>query len=166
MRTTIEDWEFEVDVSATAEYSAKEALDHCDCAYCRNFYAAVDNHYPGLRPLLERFGANVEAPDALMPYDRFGAMTYEAFYSVRGRVVTAGQMPIRVGNAVVCPGRFPDLQIDMHCDEPYLFLNVSNLMLPWVLLEPMDQVISPANQPSFLRKIWNRLLKKKNIPDS
>ena len=45
----IDDWVFDVDITATMEYSTREAAAHCDCAYCRNFYAAVDDTYPQIR---------------------------------------------------------------------------------------------------------------------
>ena len=48
----IDDWKFDIDMERTMEYSAKEAAEHCDCAYCRNFYAAVDEHCSDLRPFL------------------------------------------------------------------------------------------------------------------
>ena len=167
MRIAIDGWEFDVDISATEAYSAREAADHCDCAYCRNFYASADGHYPDLRPFLAQFGVNMEAPDALMPYDSIDGMEYDAFYSVRGKIIASGLLPIRIGNIEVHPERFAHLQIDAHCDEPYFYLNITPIALPWVLNEPMEEVISPANQPSFLRKMRNRLLKKgRNVPHS
>ena len=167
MRIAIGDWVFEIDFPATEAYSTSEAAEHCDCAYCRNFYASVDGHYPELRSFLAQFGVNVEAPDALMPFERADGMDYDAFYSVHGKIISSGSLPIRIGNAEVHPGRFTHLQIDAHCDEPYFYLNITPIVLPWVLEEPMEEVISPANQPSFLRKMWNRFLKKgRNVPYS
>ena len=160
MRIAIGGWEFEVDISATEAYSAREAADHCDCAYCRNFYASVDEQYPDLRPFLAQFGVNMEAPDVLMPFDILGRMNYDSFYAVCGRIVTVGKLPLRIGKAEIRPGEFFDLDINTACSKPYFFLNISGVLLPWVLDEPMESVVSPANQPSFLRKMWARLLGK------
>ena len=164
----IQGWKFDLDITATMEYSSKEAADHCDCAYCRNFYASVDEYYPEFRPFLAQFGVDLEAPDELMPYDFPGEMDYEGFYAVCGRIVTAGSAPICIGNAEIRPDRYSDLHINSGCGEPYFFLNVSGITLPWVLEEPMADVVSPANQPSFLKRMWDRLLGKadKDIPCS
>ena len=168
MILAIDDWRFEVDITATMEYSAKEAAEHCDCAYCRNFYAAVDSTYPELRPFLAQFGVDIEAPDELLPYDFPQKMQYYGYYAVCGRIHQTGKKPIMVSGTGIRPDRFSDLHINSGCQEPYFFLNVSGINLPWVLDEPMEDVISPANEPSFLKKMWERLLgkNKKNIPYS
>lgn len=168
MILAIDDWRFDVDIAATMEYSAKEAAEHCDCAYCRNFYAAVDSAYPELRPFLAQFGVDIEAPEELMPYDLPDEMVYDGFYAVCGRIIQKGMSRIRIGNVEIRPDRYSDLHINSGCQEPYFFLNTSGIVLPWVLDEPMEDVVSPANDPSFLRKMWNRLLgrSKKNIPCS
>ena len=55
----IDAWKFDVDLNATMAYSAQEAMDHCTCGYCRNFYASVDIVYPNLRPFLAEFGVHI-----------------------------------------------------------------------------------------------------------
>ena len=164
----IDGWKFDVDITATMEYSAKEAAEHCDCGYCRNFYASVDREYPDLRPFLTQFGVDIEAPDELLPYDFPGEMDYDGYYAVCGWILTAGKEPIRIGNAEIRPERCNDLHLNSGCPEPRFFLNLTGITLPWVLDEPMEDVISPANEPSFLKKMWDRLLggSKKNIPYS
>ena len=72
MRLQLADWVFEIHMDATMQYSAAEAAEHCDCAYCRNFYAALDARYPDLRGILGQFGADAEAPEELMPFDLDG----------------------------------------------------------------------------------------------
>ena len=71
------DWKFDVDVERTMARSALEAAEHCDCAYCRNFYATVDEENPELRYFLAEFGLDIEAPDVLYPYDISEEMCYE-----------------------------------------------------------------------------------------
>lgn len=139
------------------EYSAKEAAEHCDCAYCRNFYAAVDSTYPELRPFLAQFGVDIEAPEELMPYT---PVDCEGAYFVFGRILCPGNYEIDIGRAHV---------LAQACEDRNGFLiQVMDMHFPWVLDEPMVDVISPANEPSFLKKMWERLLgkNKKNIPYS
>ena len=97
----IDGWKFDVDITATMEYSANEAAEHCDCGYCRNFYASIDREYPDLRPFLTQFGVDIEAPDELLPYDFPGEMDYDGYYAVCGWILTAGKEPIRIGQALL-----------------------------------------------------------------
>ena len=99
----IGDWIFEVDMTATMEYSAREAAEHCLCATCRNFYAAVDVHYPELRPFLARFGLDVEAPDRMTPVEPEGAaLDYDPEYIVFGQVLQTGSRDMTAGPAGIC----------------------------------------------------------------
>ena len=76
MRLQLADWVFEIHMDATMQYSAAEAAEHCDCAYCRNFYAALDARYPDLRvsaemeriiPIMKEGGGYVFASDHSIP---------------------------------------------------------------------------------------------------
>lgn len=152
-------WRFSVDIPATMDYSSKEAAAHCDCGYCRNFYAAVDAAYPNLRPFLAQFGIDIEAPDELMPYDMDEEMWYAGVYAVSGKILDAGEKAIAVDGVEVYPEAGNGWHIHHECPEPCFFLEVEMLRLPWVLEEPMKEVVSTANTPSFLRRMWDRLLK-------
>ena len=135
------------------EYSAAEAAEHCDCAYCRNFYAAVDDAYPQLRPLLAQFGIDVEAPEEMFNPSVFAdCLDYMPTYMVYGKILKAGQYEMAAGSASIV-GREED-------GESYFLLDCYEVLLPWVLDEPIEDVISPANEPSFLKKMWDRLLEK------
>lgn len=168
----ISDWKFDIDIAQTMEYSGAEAAEHCDCAYCRNFYAAVDTQYPELRPFLVQFGIKIEAPDELMPYDYEGKMYYDGAYMVCGRIIQSGEKPMIIRDVCICAtaGNSPSDAIDFNhnCPEPCFALDISTIVLPWVLDEPMEETVSPANFPSFLKKMWNRLLSraKKNKIES
>lgn len=153
----IDDWKFDIDLTATMEYSAAEAADHCGCAYCRNFYAAVDGVYPELRPFLAQFGLDIEAPDELMP---FASTMITNLYAVSGHILEAGKEPLKLNLLSVTPRSANSAQINTACPEPYFVLEVGIMDIPWVLDEPMveSEIVSPANEPSFLRKMWNRLL--------
>lgn len=153
----IEDWKFDIDMVRTMEYSSTEAAEHCDCAYCRNFYAAVDEKYPALRPFLAQFGVDIEAPVELMPYDINEEMFYDGVYVISGSIIRSGA-PIVVDDISIQPTLETD--VNHTCPSPCFALNVGTVILPWVLDEPMKDTVSPANLPSFLGKMWRRLLGK------
>lgn len=154
----INDWKFDIDMAATMEYSAAEAADHCDCAYCRNYYTSVDVNYPNLRSFLAQFGIDIEAPEELMPYDVAQQMWYDGIYVVSGKILCAGASELRCDGITINPKQEHELHINCGCPEPCFFLDVGTLILPWVLDEPMEDVVSPANLPSFLKRMWNKLL--------
>lgn len=160
----IDGWKFDVDLTATMQYSAKEAADHCDCAYCRNFYATVDDTYPNLRPFLAQFGINVEAPEELMPFEPTNVL---CCYAVEGKILQFGKNITRIHGITIYGENPDDAMINVGCKAPYFILSVGPMELPWVLDENVDGVMSPANEPSFLRRMVDKLLsrgKKSNIP--
>lgn len=154
----IDDWKFDIDLNTTMEYSASEAADHCICAYCRNFYATVDTAYPNLRPFLAQFAIDIEAPDELIPY--FPPTECEAYYVVGGRIVKQGSGPIMVDGLTVFPQQQQEAMVNTGITGPRFFLLAGMMYLPWILDEPMEEVESPANRSSFMKRMWNRLLKR------
>ena len=165
MVVEIDGWKFDIDMTATMEYSAHEAKEHCDCAYCRNFYAAVDGVYPHLRSYLAQFGLSIEAPDELMPFDIGNEMWYEADYVVSGKILSAGAQELSCDGVKIIPKQEHELHINSGCPEPCFYLDVGIMVLPWVLEEPMNDVVSPANLPSFLKKMWNKVLNRQSKSD-
>lgn len=148
----IDGWTFSVDLATTMEYSAGEAEGHCECAYCRNFYSAVDGVYPNLRPFLAQFGLDIEAPEELMPFE---PTHYRAAYAVKGEILRHGSQPINVDGLTVRP----EAGEGTYETWPAWFnLSVEGLKLPWVLNEPMEEVLSPANAPAFLERMLDKLL--------
>ena len=139
-------------------YSAGEAAEHCTCAYCRNFYAVIDTAYPRLRPFLAQFGVDIEAPDELIPYEPPTQMT--AFFGISGKILRAGKGPLSVGNLLIYPETAEMANVNTFLSEPYFFLRTDMLRLHWVLDEPMEDVLSPANDPSFLKRIVDKLLSR------
>lgn len=148
----LNEWEFDIDIQRTMEYSAAEAAEHCSCAYCRNFYSAIDTHYPSLRPFLSQFGLDIEAPEEQMPYDHQGHMIYDSTYLVYGKTIKMGQGSIVVDNIEVS---FASALTDRAED---CFTLSFDATIPWVLSEPMEETVSPANEPFFLKKMWDTLL--------
>ena len=165
MLLQIDDWKFDIDMARTMEYSAAEAADHCDCAYCRNFYAAVDVAYPGLREFLAEFGIHIEAPEELMP---FTATNILCAYAIEGKILQFGNPIMRFGDISIYAENPDTAMVPVHqVKMPYFILWVGPMDLPWVLEEPLieEEIVSPANQPSFLKRMWNRLFGKTGKSD-
>ena len=150
MTLTLDGWKFQVDVARTMAYSAAEAAEHCDCAYCRNFYAAVDEAHPALRPFLAQFGVDVEAPEEMVPaFYADGTLAYEPSYRVFGRLLQAGDREIVAGMCTISAE---------NGEEDCFFLDCHDVFLRWTLDEPMEDVISPANDPLLLEEAMLRQL--------
>lgn len=135
------DWRVQVDVDATRRHTTDNASDHCDCAYCRNFYETLPLSYPGLCAALSRLGINPMGPSELMP---FSPELYLACYRVKGRILRWGRSRLAVG----------DIPIVLEAgEEGSFFLWAGEMALPWVQPEPAEEVMSPANMPEFLERM-------------
>lgn len=151
------DWKLEADVSLTMALSVAQAKEHCTCGYCRNFYSAIDKAYPGLRPFLSRFGIDVEGPDELCPFE---PTIYEATYIVQGYIVQKGSQQLYFDGIPLLIQSASESDICTEHPAPYFTLTIGLLELPWLLLEPMADVISPANEDAFLQRMQKKLLKR------
>ena len=145
MEIRISDWVFQVDLEATFLHTSNNSQDHCECAYCRNFYESVDVVYPEVRSFLSQFGVVVEGPSELMPFEPTVIL---ACYRIHGTVLTWGEKTILIGS----------IPVSVETGEGNSFLLwVGELALPWLQPEPEEDVVSPANTPEFMermREIW------------
>lgn len=146
MLITLADWQFEVDPVATSTYTRKCSVDHCTCAYCRNFYDTVDLAHPRLRPVLEKFGIFLNGPCEVMPFEPTLVMVC---YRVTGRIVQMGRTRLFVDDVPLRPSV---------ADDSTFFLWAGEMELPWIQEEDMDEVVSPANQPEFLDRMMRQML--------
>lgn len=152
----IDGWKFQIFDVTTRKYYAREVAGHCTCATCRNFYQTVDNVCPELRPFLARFGVHVEAPDSMSaPIQTI----CDCYYAVCGKILEAGEEPIFIGNTVVYPQTCEDAMVDTDMDEPYFFLYISPLNVPWVLEEPMETIDTPEKEQQVISKILSKWIK-------
>jgi hypothetical protein len=156
MHLKIDGLQLDIDLDGTMLHQAKEAENPCDCAYCRNFSAAIDGAYPNLRSFLAQFGLDITLADESMPYDQPNQMWYENVYCVCGRILSGDETTVEIDGTEVY--FHSEHQINSACPQPRFYITVGMMRLPWVLDEPVADVISPANDPSFLQKMWNRLL--------
>ena len=144
----IDDWEFDIDLERTVEHSSFVSDQHCTCAYCENYYHSVGAVYPNLEAFLSRFGVKLDAPSEMYPFEPTLCL---AGYRIFGRVTRAGVGPMMVDGVPVMP--------DIRDDEQFM-LEAGEVELPWVLEEDMDEVVSPANEPEFLEKMYRKLLSR------
>ena len=152
-----DDWAFDVRFQETAEDSKFEVDDHCMCGYCRNFYEGVDSAYPNLRAFLGSFGLNIEAPNELMPYVEGDTVHYYGVFAVCGVIVDCGVAPFVIDGIQIKPTPYNDQQINYGCSDPCFFLEFSDVVLKWTQDESIEDVESPANDPDFIAKIWQRI---------
>ncbi len=141
----LHDWKFDVDLEATLAHTTKNSLDHCTCAYCCNYYEAIDRCYPEVRGFLAQFGVNLDGPSELMPFEPTLML---ACYRVRGKILQWGREVLHVRHIPIVPET---------AEDGSFFLWVGEVELPWLQAEDMDEVVSPANLPEFLERmqeIW------------
>lgn len=160
-----DDWVFDVDILKTESISNTEAAEHCKCGYCRNFYAGIDGFYPNFRGFFAAFGVNIEAPDELMPYEEGNEVHYYGVVSVCGNIISNGTKPLVIDGIQIEPYAKNVYNINSVCPAPCFYLAFSDLLLNWNLDEPMDTVESDAKDPTFVRRIWDRIFGKVSSDD-
>ena len=160
-----DDWVFDVDIQKRESISDAEVSEHCNCGYCRNFYAGIDSAYPNLRGFFADFGVNIEASDELMPYEEGNEVHYYGVVSVCGRIVSNGTKPLVVDDIQIEPSARNVYNINTVCPDPCFYLAFSDLVLNWSLDEPMDSVESDAKDPVFMSRIWDRIFGKSSSDD-
>ncbi len=146
MIISLADWQFSVDPAATRAHTIACSQDHCTCAYCRNYYEAVDAAYPQLRPVLDKFGVQLEGPSELMPFE---PTLVAACYRVTGQILRKGGVQLHIDGIPLRPEA---------ADSETFFLWVGEMALPWLQSEPEEEVISPANEPEFMDRMMARWL--------
>ena len=148
MRLKIHDWEFDIDLDATRDHSSFAATDHCTCAYCENYYRAVKLCYPSLMAFLKTFGLHIDGPVEMYPFE---PTLYLAGYRVRGTILKYGAAPMMVDGIPVSGDPRQD---------GFFMLEVGEMPLPWLLSEDPDEVVSPANEPEFLEKMYRKRISR------
>ena len=141
----IDDWEFDIDLDRTRDHAIFAAEDHCTCGYCENYYRAVQLCYPDLKPFLGRFGLKIDGPVEMYPIE---PTLYLSGYRVTGRILRFGIAPIMVDGIPVRA---------LPAQDGYFMLEVGQMPLPWLMLENPEDVVSPANEPEFLLKMYSKI---------
>ena len=138
------DWMFFADTESTKEYAEQELAEHCKCGFCQNFYQVVDKTYPDLRYFLSRFGANIEAPESLIP---ISPELYQASYVVQGKILRIGSEPIWVH----------DIAITAEEEDPdWFILQLGIMNLPWSLPQDPDSIPKPYGLSDMILDIMKK----------
>lgn len=136
------DLNIEFDYDATRIYRDKYEVQ-CDCAYCRNYYKAFKSTYPKTAVFLESFGLDVNFPLEAMPLfneKSSNTMEYNTYYPVKGEMsedeikvdLEGLEIYVLKGSDKNNPCPNPKME------EPYLFIEILGIQLPWVLDEDME----------------------------
>ena len=141
MEIQISDWLFQVNLEATFAHTINNSLDHCECAYCKNYYECVDMVYPEISQFLAQFGAVKDGPSELMPFEPTVML---ACYRIVGSVLCWGDSQIMAGAVPV--------SVEAAEDGTFL-LWIGEFVLPWCQPEPEEDVISPANTMEFMERM-------------
>ena len=144
----IDDWVFRVDLERTKEHSSFVSSEHCTCGYCENYYRAAGLVYPGLHEFLARFGIKLDGPSEMYPIE---PTLYLAGYRVFGQVETYGKSPIMIDGVPISAEPV---------DDVHFMLEIGEMPLPWMLEEDPNEVVSPANEPEFLEKMYRKLIRR------
>ena len=148
MTYKINDWEFDIYWDLTTEHSSLASQVHCTCGYCMNYYEAVELCYPKMRKFIASFGSHVDGPVEMYPIQ---PTMYLAGYRIFGKILKAGIEPMMVDGVPI--------MAEVRDDEKFM-LEVGEMELPWVLDEDMSEVVSPANEPEFLEKMYKKMLSR------
>ena len=147
----IDDWIFRVDMEKTKEHSSFVSSEHCTCGFCENYYRTILGVCPGLKEYLYQFGILVDAPSEMYPIDR---TLYLSGYRVFDEILHFGVAPMMVDGVPVTAEPVDDMNF---------LLEVGEVELPWILAEDWEDVISPANEPEFLEKMYRKLIRRNGI---
>lgn len=154
---TVDDWVFDVDVESTQRYTQKNLQEHCECGYCRNFYSTIDDYAMKLRPFLAQFGADVEAPVDFLPVEPALCMVS---FAVCGKILQRGSGSVDLDGCTLTVETQEDVDYKLSCPKPWFVFTTDYLELPWILDEDPDEVVSPANEPECLERMWKKILEK------
>ena len=157
MRIEIQKWIFDVDVDKTQQYTKMNLREHCECGYCRNYYMALGGVYPLLKPFLVQFGAHPDAPVDFLPIEPTLCIVS---YAVSGVVVQRGPQPISLDGLLLDVEDQSVLDYELRCPKPYFVFTTDYIELPWLLSEDKNEVISPANEPEALKRMWRKVLER------
>ena len=134
-------YRLEVDVEATRAWYDRygDATGGCDCAYCRNYAAAVGSLPSEVAALLRPLGLDLHKPGDIGEYGpRQGGRWYQPLWHLAGRLLETGE-----GELSIAPGVTAGFATDMgpflrDFPEPCFQCWIS-MTLPWVLEEPADE---------------------------
>ena len=135
MEMRLNDELFDVDLERTGAYYQSNTL--CTCAYCRCYREKIQQRYPKLTELLERFGVDPARPDETEPYEHDGVIEYAAVhYTVNGFILAGGKKETRLEDTETLRlffepgGKDAEAYYPNEQEEPYFYITVRGVKLP------------------------------------
>lgn len=133
-----DEWKFSVDVEKTKEYYKINTL--CECSYCHNFYAQIEEKLPKLKEFLSEFGVDISKPDEISSCTYEDDIDYYAvYYSVCGEITKDSEYEIDIYDNL-----FLSIFVSDGCEVPNnqtgkcFTFSVMQIRLPWVLDKPLN----------------------------
>lgn len=119
-----------------------QAAGGCDCAYCRNFLAALETLSPIVPAFLDALGVDLRKPDEAAENCREadGSHWYSAWYHISGTLLEDGAETPLAEDCIQSFQSICCLKME-EFPSPHFQLNLE-LRLPWVLDEPDPQALT------------------------
>ena len=97
---------------------------------------------------------NCDGPVEMYPFE---PTLYLAGYRVTGRILRYGVAPMMVdGIPVTAEPR----------EDGFFMIEVGDMPLPWLMFQDPEEVVSPANEPEFLLKMYQKMQERSScIPN-
>lgn len=140
------DWKLEVDVERTLDFNQNK-LEVCDCLYCQNFSAVIQQKHPLLQKGLLELGIEAATPNHVSYFDREdGGYLAVGNYHFSGKLLEGEWSTMEdwhAGNTAEVDGMQIGLSTEMELlpedfPEPVIQLNFE-LVMPWVLEEEPEE---------------------------
>ena len=151
-----QDCKMDVDIDKTIEYYREHSL--CDCPACRNFYTQAATALPKLKEFFSELGVDISRPDeSASDASNCTVDYYFVAYTVSGKVLEYDKYEIDLQegelflNVVIDDNYIPNEQ-----KEEYFVISVYGIKLPWVLDEPLPDVIPTTNFFGKIKKIFKK----------
>lgn len=135
---------FNIDYDANAAYY--NAKTESPDLYARNFATQIRFRNPELNEFFDNFAIDLVKPDEITHSDFEDGVCYALSYSAVGTIEGGDEYSIRISKMPVCVKQAP---------EGKLTITVSNLVLPWILLEGRD-LGTPAKKGGLLKKLFKK----------
>ena len=149
-------YRLEVDVEATRAWYDRygDATGGCDCAYCRNYAAAVGGLPPEVAAFLRPLGLSLLRPGEIDEYGpRQGGRWYQPMWHIAGRLLETGEEKLSIAPGVTA-GFATDMGPFLRDFPEPCFQCWISMTLPWVLEEPADE--APDNSDNEAKTLDRR----------
>ena len=135
---------FSIDYDANAAYY--NVKTESDDLYARNFATQIRFRNPELNEFFDNFATDLVKPDSIRHEDCEDGVRYELMYSAVGTIEGSEEYRIKISKMPVCVKQEA---------EGKLTITVSELVLPWILLEGRGLESAPK-QGGLLKKLFKR----------